>query len=197
MIDAKRLLDVSVAGVGLAATAPVMLATAVAVSLDSPGGVFFRQERVGQGGQVFRIHKFRTMRVDHDGVAVSATNDPRVTRVGAILRRTKLDELPQLLDVLTGDMSLVGPRPEVPHFANMWPEHLKESILSVRPGITDPVSIAYRNEAELLAAADDPIAHYEQVILPAKAQGYADYVATRSLLGDIRILAATVAAVLR
>lgn len=193
----KRAFDVIVAGGGLVLTAPVLTVLAVAVKATSPGPVLFRQERVGLGGRPFTIHKLRTMRVAHDGVAVSRTGDPRVTRVGRLLRRTKLDELPQLFDVLRGEMSLVGPRPEVPQYVALWPEALRPVILSVRPGITDPASILFRNEADELAAVPDPEDHYVRSILPRKTAAYAEYVRTRTFTGDLRILAATLRSVVR
>ncbi|WP_286957797.1 MULTISPECIES: sugar transferase [Arsenicicoccus] len=194
--DAKRLLDIAVAGAGLVLTAPVALAVAVAVRREDGGPVLFTQERVGAGGRHFRIHKFRTMRAAGGGPAVSGSDDVRVTRVGRLLRRTKLDELPQLYDVLRGEMSLVGPRPEVPEFVALWPAELAPVILSVRPGITDPASVAYRHEADELAAAPDAYRHYVDVILPRKARMYADYVRGRSLSGDMRVVGQTVRAVL-
>lgn len=193
----KRAFDVAASAAGLVLTAPVLAATAVAVRTSSPGPVLFRQERVGRGGRPFRIHKFRTMRVDHDGVAVSGTGDPRVTRVGAVLRRTKLDELPQLFDVLRGEMSLVGPRPEVPQYVAQWPADLRPVILSVRPGITDPASIEFRNEADELAAVPDPERHYVEHILPRKAQAYARYVRQQSFVGDLALLGRTLKTVVR
>lgn len=196
MIDAKRGLDVALSCVGLAVAAPVLAAAAVAVRMTSPGPVFFRQERVGWHGEIFKIHKFRTMRVG-GGSFVSTTGDPRITRVGSVLRSTKLDELPQLLDVLAGDMSLVGPRPEVPRYVALWSPEDRETILSARPGITDPASIALRNEADRLGEQADPEAYYEQVLLPEKCAMYVDYVRTRSFRGDLAILLGTVRAVLR
>lgn len=192
----KRAFDALAAGVGLVVAAPVLAVVAAAVATESPGGVLFRQERVGLGGRPFRIHKFRTMRVDHDGALVSATGDARVTRVGRVLRASKLDELPQLVDVLVGDMSLVGPRPEVPVYVAQWPAELRPVILSVRPGVTDPGSIAFRHEADELAAVADPERHYVESILPRKAELYAAYVRDRTFLGDLRILWETVRVVL-
>ncbi|MBW3085881.1 hypothetical protein KEM60_02092 [Austwickia sp. TVS 96-490-7B] len=193
---AKRAFDVTIATAGLVVTSPVLAAVAVAVAAESPGGVLFRQERVGLDGRTFHIHKFRTMKAVHDGSLVSATGDSRVTRVGRMLRASKLDELPQLFDVLTGDMSLVGPRPEVPVYVEQWPDGLRPVILSVRPGITDPGSIVFRNESDELAAAPDPERHYVESILPRKADIYATYVRDRSFAGDLRILKDTVRAVL-
>lgn len=189
---AKRVFDATAAGVGLVVSAPVMAVIAAAIAVESPGGVFFRQERVGRDGKLFRIHKFRTMSAIHHGSLVSASGDSRITKVGRVLRASKLDELPQLIDVLVGDMSFVGPRPEVPLYVAHWPEHLRPIILSVRPGITDPASIIFRNEADELAVVGDPEAHYINEILPRKAAIYADYVLGRSFRGDFRILLDTV-----
>lgn len=183
-----------IAGVVLGIGAPMFVGIAAAVKIDSPGPALFRQERVGRHGRHFQIHKFRTMAVSHSGVAVSSTGDPRVTRVGAVLRRTKLDELPQFFDVLVGAMSLVGPRPEVPQFVARWPDELRSEILSVRPGITDPTSIAFRREADELAEAEDPEEYYITTILPQKTNMYLEYVRHRSFVGDLRILQQTFAA---
>ncbi|GAA2096363.1 O-antigen biosynthesis protein WlbG [Microlunatus panaciterrae] len=196
-VDPKRVFDVAVSGVGLVLASPVLAGVAVAVRLDSRGPAFFRQERVGRNGELFRIHKFRSLRTDMPGALISPTHDPRITRVGAVLRRTKLDELPQLLDVLAGHMSLVGPRPEVPRYVELWPAAERELILSVRPGITDPASVALRNEAEELAGAEDPEQHYVSVLLPRKVAMYADYVRSRNFLGDLGIIASTLRTVLR
>lgn len=195
-VDAKRVFDVAVAGGLLGVLSPVLVIVAALIKRDDPSGpVLFTQERVGRGGIPFRIHKFRTMRPDAPGLQVTSDGDPRVTRVGAVLRKTKLDELPQLWDVFVGRMSLVGPRPEVPKYVALWPEQERTLILSVRPGITDPASVRWRNESEELAEAPDPEAHYIQVLLPQKAAMYADYVRTRSFWGDVRVLLHTAAAV--
>lgn len=193
----KRLFDVVVSFVALALIWPVLAIVAVAVRVDSPGPVFFRQERVGLGGATFRIHKFRSLRVGPPGALISPSGDPRVTRVGAVLRRTKLDELPQLLDVLFGHMSLVGPRPEVPRYAALWPSEYRDAIVSVRPGITDPASVLFRHESEELARTHDPEEYYVTVLLPRKARMYAEYVATRSFGTDLVILARTGLALFR
>lgn len=191
----KRAVDIAVAGLGLVITAPVCGVVAIMIKFTSAGPVVFRQERVGLHGRTFNIHKFRTMRTDHQGPAVSSTSDPRITRIGAVLRQSKLDELPQLWDVLRGEMSLVGPRPEVPEYVEQWPDELRPLILSVRPGITDPASIQYRNESAELEMADDPTSHYLDVILPRKAKMYAEYVEKRSMSGDIKIILQTIRSV--
>ncbi|MEO8094456.1 MAG: sugar transferase [Pseudolysinimonas sp.] len=193
-VDGKRVLDLTLSGLLLAVTSPLLAASAMAIKLDSTGPVLFRQERVGLGGLTFRIHKFRSMSVQHDGRLVSSTGDTRVTRVGRLLRRTKLDELPQLIDVLQGHMSLVGPRPEVPTYVHQWSAERREVILSVRPGITDPASVELRHEADELAGVSDPEAYYVEVLLPRKTAVYVDYVMNRSLLGDVAILLRTVRA---
>lgn len=188
----KRAVDLVGAALGLVVGSPVLLAAAVAVRLSSPGSIIFRQVRVGRQGETFEICKLRSMRSDAVGAAVTVGEDPRITGVGRWLRSTKLDELPQLWNVLRGDMSLVGPRPEVPHFVAMWPSEAREVILSVRPGITDPASIEFRREAESLAAATDPERHYVEVVLPRKVELYCAYVRTRTVMGDLAILARTI-----
>ena len=193
MIDgdlAKRAFDLALAALGLVLLSPLLAAIALAVTLDSPGPVFFRQERVGRGGVSFRIHKFRTMRHDAAGAGPQLTvgADARITRFGALLRRTKLDELAQLLDVLAGSMSLVGPRPEVPRYVALYPAALRDVVLSVRPGLTDLASIEFRDEAALLARAADPEREYVEVVMPRKLQLAAQYVRQASLGLDVTIL---------
>jgi lipopolysaccharide/colanic/teichoic acid biosynthesis glycosyltransferase len=190
-----RVRDVLSSAIGLLLLAPLFLVIAVAIRMDSPGPVFFRQTRVGLHGRHFRIHKFRSMRVCEAGLSVSTAVDPRITRVGRILRRAKLDELPQLIDVLRGTMSLVGPRPEVPQYVDLWPRQLRPSILSVRPGITDPATVLLRSEAEILAASPDPERTYVEELLPLKATEYERYVRTRSFVGDTKIIVDTFAAI--
>ncbi len=194
---AKRLFDIVCAGIGLLLLSPLLLAVAVWVKLDSRGPVMFRQERVGRFGRPFRIHKFRTMRVDAPklGPQITIGDDARITRSGRWLRATKIDELPQLWDVLRGAMSLVGPRPEVPRYVAMYPAALREVVLSVRPGITDPASLSFRNESELLAKAADPEREYVEVVMPMKLGLAADYVRNASLMGDIRLILATLGAI--
>lgn len=190
-------LSQALATIALIFLTPIFLIIAVAILIDSRGPVFFRQERIGKDGAPFRIHKFRTMFCHSIKVNVSAAGDPRVTSVGRFLRKTKLDELPQLIDIVQGKMVLVGPRPEVPEYVAQWPEDLRPLILSVPPGITDPASIKYRNEAEELAEVVDPEKHYVEVILPKKTNLYAQYVKTRSFSGDIALIIETIKTVIR
>jgi lipopolysaccharide/colanic/teichoic acid biosynthesis glycosyltransferase len=186
----KRTFDLLLASLGLALLSPLLLLIALAIKLDSPGPVFYRQQRVGRHGQMFRIHKFRTMlHNERDaGPQITVGSDARITCVGAALRRHKLDELPQLIDVLQGTMSLVGPRPEVPRYVALYPPELRARVLSVRPGITDLASIAFRDESELLARAADPEREYVQVVMPRKLALAASYADAPSLAEDLRIL---------
>jgi lipopolysaccharide/colanic/teichoic acid biosynthesis glycosyltransferase len=188
---AKRLFDLFASALGLLLLLLPGALVALAIRWDSPGPVFFRQERVGRFGRLFRIHKFRTMRADaeHQGGSLTVAEDARVTRVGALLRAHRLDELPQLIDVLRGDMSLVGPRPEVPRYVALYPAALREQVLSVRPGITDPASLAFRGEARQLAAADDPEREYVEVILPGKLALAADYATRATFWTDLGVMA--------
>lgn len=189
----KRLLDIMLSIVGLVLAGPLLLLCAAAVRLDSPGPVLFRQERVGRLGRIFRINKFRTMSIDagRRGPLVSTAVDPRITRSGHWLRRYKLDELPQLLNVLTGEMSLVGPRPEVAQYVAAYPPAVRDKVLSVRPGITDLASIEYMDENVLLAASEDPETTYLEEILPRKLDIYLRYVERQSFWLDISILLKT------
>lgn len=180
---------------GLLLLMPLLLLAALWIKLDSPGPVLFRQTRVGRHGVPFTIHKFRSMRVE-PGSAITVGEDPRITRSGRFLRASKLDELPQLWDVLRGAMSLVGPRPELPRYVALYPADLREQVLSVRPGITDPASLAFSHEAELLAATSDPEREYREVVLPAKLRLSADYAARASLGSDLRLIARTLLRVL-
>ncbi|ANH68949.1 sugar transferase [Mitsuaria sp. 7] len=194
---AKRLFDILCAGLGLLLLSPLLLVVAAWVKMDSRGPVMFRQERVGRFGRTFRIHKFRTMRVDAPalGPQITIGDDARITRSGRWLRASKVDELPQLWDVLRGAMSLVGPRPEVPRYVALYPAELRALVLSVRPGITDPASLSFRNESELLAQAEDPEREYVEVVMPMKLRLAADYVRNASLGGDIRLILATLGAI--
>jgi lipopolysaccharide/colanic/teichoic acid biosynthesis glycosyltransferase len=197
-----RAADAALALAGLAAASPVLLAAAVLVAATSPGPVLFRQKRVGLGGRPFTLLKLRTMRVAPaiaDPSQLTASGDSRITPVGRWLRRFKLDELPQLWNVVRGDMSLVGPRPEVPRYVDAA-DPLWQSVLSARPGLTDPVTLRLRDEEALLAlAADtgDVEIFYRERLLPWKLRGYRDYLARRSWTSDLALLGATVLAVLR
>jgi lipopolysaccharide/colanic/teichoic acid biosynthesis glycosyltransferase len=194
----KRAFDLLAAVVGLLLLGLPMLAVAAWIKLDSPGPVFFRQERVGRHGRLFRIHKFRTMRVDAEarGPQLTVGADARITRVGAIIRAHRLDELPQFFDVIAGDMSLVGPRPDVPRYVAQWPAALRERVLAVRPGMTDPASLEFRDEASLLAAAADPEREYLEVILPRKLARAAEYADHASLWSDLAVIGRSVGVLL-
>ena len=176
-------------GIGLLVLSPLFLLLAVWVKLDSPGPVFYRQTRVGRGNRDFRLIKFRSMRVgsERKGLITIGDRDPRVTRSGYFIRKYKLDELPQLINVFVGDMSLVGPRPEVREYVDLYtPEQLH--VLDVRPGITDPASIRYRNENELLAESDDPERYYRDVVMQDKLRINLDYVANHSFVYDVSLI---------
>ena len=195
----KRIFDFVASGLGLLCLLPFFVLVAVWIKLDSAGPLFFRQERVGLGGRLFRIHKFRTMTVNAEakGPQITIGQDSRITRVGALLRKTKLDELPQLIDVVLGDMSLVGPRPEVPRYIDCYPEDVRKKVLSVRPGITDRASIQFKDENDILGKAANPEQAYIQEVLPIKQRFYIDYVETRSFWGDIGIIFQTIWAIVR
>lgn len=196
---AKRLFDLVASGLGLLLLAPMLLAIALAIKLESPGRVFFRQERVGRFGKTFRIHKFRTMVTDAErqGLQITVGSDARVTRVGAVLRKYKLDELAQLIDVFVGEMSLVGPRPEVPRYVACYPAEVRSIVLSVPPGITDWASIEFKEENAILGSAVDAERVYIEEILPIKLGYYVRYVRERSFMMDVRIIFSTLAAVVR
>ena len=189
----KRLFDLVLSGFGLLLLSPLFLVVALVIKLDSRGPVFFRQERVGRYGRPFLIFKFRTMTVaQRETLQITVAGDTRVTRIGSFLRRYKIDELPQLIDVVRGTMSLVGPRPEVPQYVAQYPVEQRERILSVRPGITDFASILFRNESDLLAGAEDPEQIYLNTVLPEKLRIAVNYVDHASLAGDLRVLGLTV-----
>lgn len=195
----KRLFDVFSSALGLLVLSPVFLIIALAIRVDSKGPIYFRQQRVGRFGTLFLIHKFRTMVTDAEalGMQITVGADPRVTRVGKVLRKYKLDELPQLIDVFAGSMSLVGPRPEVPRYVAYYPKEVRECVLSVRPGITDRASIEFMGENEILGRAVDPHAAYVNEVLPVKLQYYQDYVKTRTFFGDVRIIYDTLKSIMR
>lgn len=194
----KRLFDLIASGCGLLVLSPIFLVLAVWVKLDSPGPVFYRQVRVGRGNKDFRLFKFRSMRIgsDKSGLITVGGRDPRVTRSGYYIRKYKLDELPQLINVFLGDMSLVGPRPEVRKYVDMYtPEQMH--VLDVRPGITDMASICYRNENEILEKVDNPEQYYQDVIMQDKLRINLEYVKKHSLIGDILLIFKTLWTVIK
>jgi lipopolysaccharide/colanic/teichoic acid biosynthesis glycosyltransferase len=194
----KRLFDIVFSAAAFIFLLPVFLVLACIIKCTSPGPVFFRQERVGRGQVPFRIFKFRTMRTESlPGRQVTAKGDPRITPVGSVLRTYKLDELPQFINVLTGDMSLVGPRPEVPKYLVHYSEDQRRRIFSVRPGITDECSIVFRDEEGMLGAFSDPEAAYVSELLPRKLALQSKYAETQTFLGDLRLIARTIMAVFR
>lgn len=194
----KRAMDIVISAAALLVLWSVFALIALAIVADDPGPVFYRQVRVGRGGKPFRIFKFRTMVVDADkkGLSITVGRDSRITRVGAFLRKTKLDELAQLLNVLRGEMSFVGPRPEVPRYVDLYTPYQRQ-VLLVRPGITDYASIAYRNENELLAGAKDPERMYIETVMPAKIELNMKYLREISPLADIRLILQTILAIVR
>ena len=185
----KRLFDIVASGLGLIVLSPLFLVLAIWIKLDSKGPVFYRQVRVGYKNKDFRIFKFRSMRVgaDKGSLVTIGGHDPRVTRSGYFIRKFKFDELPQLINVFPGDMSLVGPRPEVRHYVDYWtPEQMH--VLDVRPGITDPASIKFRNENELMEKTEDPEKYYIEVIMQEKIKLYLEYVEKHSFFYDLGLI---------
>ena len=185
----KRIFDIVASGCGLIVLSPVFLVLAIWIKLDSKGPVFYRQVRVGRNNKDFRIFKFRSMRVGSDkgSLVTIGGHDPRITRSGYFIRKFKLDEFPQLINVFVGDMSLVGPRPEVRHYVDYWtPEQMH--VLDVRPGITDPASIKFRNENELMEQAEDPEKYYIEVIMQEKIKLYLEYVQNAGFWYDIKLI---------
>lgn len=185
----KRLFDIIASGLGLLVLSPLFLILSIWIKLDSKGPVFYRQVRVGRNNKDFRIFKFRSMRVGSDkgSLVTIGGHDPRITRSGYFIRKFKFDELPQLINVFVGNMSLVGPRPEVRHYVDYWtPEQMH--VLDVRPGITDPASIKFRNENELMEKAEDPEKYYIEVIMQEKLKLYLEYVQNHSFWGDIGLI---------
>ena len=192
----KRLFDIVASGLGLIVLSPLFLILAIWIKLDSKGPVFYRQVRVGKDNKDFRIFKFRSMRVGSDkgSLVTIGGRDPRVTRSGYWIRKFKLDELPQLINVFVGDMSIVGPRPEVRHYVDFWtPEQMH--VLDVRPGITDPASIMFRNENELMEKAENPEKYYIEVIMQEKIDQYLEYVEHHTFIKDIGLIFKTLWAI--
>lgn len=194
----KRLFDVVAAACGLILLAPLLLLVAAWIRCDSPGPALYRQLRVGRSGVPFRIIKFRTMRHElGDGAQLTVGGDARITRAGRFLRAYKIDELPQLFNVLQGSMSLVGPRPEVPRYVARYPVSVRDEVLSVAPGITDWASIRFSQENAILAAASDPEQAYIEQVLPVKLALNQRYVRERSFWNDLRIIGSTLSAIVR
>ena len=189
----KRLFDVTSSGIALLLLAPLLATTGVLIALESRGGMLYRQQRIGRNGQPFTILKFRSMSVgsDRSGLLTVGDNDQRITRMGRILRKTKLDELPQLWNVLRGEMSIVGPRPEVSRYVDLYNDHQRQ-VLTVRPGLTDLASLAYIDENELLAASEEPEQTYIQEVMPRKLELSLSYIQQRSLLLDVKIILLTI-----
>jgi len=190
---AKRTFDLFFSLTGTIILSPLFVLVAFWIKLDSPGPVFFRQVRVGRYGKPFRIFKFRTMSVgaEREGAQLTVGKDRRISRAGRFLRHHKLDELPQLLNVLKGEMSLVGPRPEVPRYVGFYPESIREMVLSVRPGITDYASIEFKDENEILGRAANPESAYIDEVMPIKLEYYVRYVAEASVSVDFKLIMAT------
>lgn len=190
----KRLFDILFASIGLIVLSPVFLFIAIWIKLDdSAGPVFFRQRRVGLNQKDFFIHKFRTMYVDAEkrGLKITVGKDPRITKSGHFLRKFKVDEFPQLIDVIKGDMSIVGPRPEVPQYVAKYPEDKRNKLFTMRPGITDWASVKFKDENEMLSQSQDPEKTYIEEILPIKISYYEKYFQEASFLTDIRIILIT------
>ena len=192
----KRLCDILLSGVGLIMLSPLLIVVAIWIKLDSAGPVFYRQVRVGRHNKDFRIYKFRSMYIDSDkrGLITIGGHDPRVTRAGYYIRKAKIDELPQLINVFLGDMSFVGPRPEVRKYVDMYTAE-QLHVLDIRPGITDAASIKYRNENEILEKQADPEQYYIDVVMQDKLRINLDYVAHHSLLGDLKLIFNTFGAI--
>lgn len=189
---AKWIFDRVMAAAGLLALCPVLAVVAVLIRVRMPGGpVIFRQRRVGRGGRLFTMYKFRSMTVGHGGSSVSVAGESRITPLGHVLRRYKLDELPELWNVLIGDMSLVGPRPDVPGYADRLTGEDRD-VLRLRPGITGPASLKYANEEEILALVDDPQRYNDEVIFPDKVRINLQYYRSHSIAVDIRLILATI-----
>ncbi|MBM65394.1 MAG: sugar transferase [Myxococcales bacterium] len=192
----KRALDLALAGGALAVTWPALVAVAAAIKLEDGGSALYVQERVGRFGRPFRLLKFRTMRQrppESAGLQITVGDDDRVTRLGRLLRRTRLDELPQLLNVLRGEMSVVGPRPEVPRYVALYDDE-QRAVLEARPGLTDPATLAFRGEAELLGSSDDPEKTYIEEVMPKKLAMNLDYLQARDVGTDLSLILQTVLA---
>ncbi len=194
----KRVIDLTSSFLGLILLSPFLLIIALWIKMDSKGPIFFRQLRVGKNGKNFYIHKFRSMRVDSEKFGqLTIGNDDRVTRSGRFIRKYKIDELAQLIDVFIGTMSLVGPRPEVPKYMSHYSQDVRERILSVKPGITDLASIEMFDENEILSKYDDPVNAYIEIIMPIKASFYLEYIRKQSIIFDIKIIFLTLVKIIK
>ena len=194
----KRAFDIIASFCGLIILSPMLLIVSLAIKIDSKGPVFFKQKRVGKNNKIFEIYKFRTMVTDAEklGKQITVGNDSRITRVGTFIRKCKLDEFPQLINVLKGEMSLVGPRPEVPRYVDLYDEY-QSQILLVQPGITDYASIEYRNENEILGKSENPEKTYIEEIMPTKIELNMKYIRNISLFEDIKLVIATISAIIK
>lgn len=192
----KRLFDIGASSIGLILLSPILILIAICIKLDSKGPVFFKQVRVGKNKELFKIYKFRTMVTDAEklGKQITVGNDTRITKVGTFIRKCKLDELPQLINVLNGDMSLVGPRPEVPKYVELYDDY-QEQILLVQPGITDYASIEFRNESEILGESENPESKYINDIMPYKIELNIKYIKNISLYEDLKLITRTIKAI--
>lgn len=194
----KRIFDIAASTVGLIILLPILIIVSICIKLDTKGPVFFKQKRVGKNKKVFEIYKFRTMITDAEkiGKQITIGNDCRITKVGKFIRKCKLDEFPQLINVLKGEMSLVGPRPEVPRYVELYDEY-QEQILLVKPGITDYASIEFRNENDILAESMNPEETYIEEIMSSKIELNMKYIKNISLLEDIKLILSTILAILK
>lgn len=194
----KRIFDIVASLGGLIVLSPMLIVVAICIKLDSKGSVFFKQKRVGKNKEIFEIYKFRTMVTDAEklGKQITVGNDSRITRVGKFIRKCKLDEFPQLINVLKGEMSLVGPRPEVPKYVELYDEY-QEQILLVQPGITDYASIEFRNENEILGESYNPEETYIEEIMPTKIDLNMKYIKNISMVEDIKLIVSTILAILK
>ena len=195
----KRIFDLLCSGFGILILSPFLLVVAIWIKIDSVGPIFFVQKRVGKNGIAFGVYKFRTMVVDAEskGLKITVGKDPRITNSGHFLRKTKLDELAQLFNVFGGSMSLVGPRPEVQEYIDVYPDDIREKVLSVKPGITDYASIEFRNENEMLKDSLDPNKTYIEEILPIKQRFYLKYVENQNIFLDVKLIFKTIIAIIR
>jgi lipopolysaccharide/colanic/teichoic acid biosynthesis glycosyltransferase len=194
----RRLTDILFSIVSLLLLTPVVLLICIVLRLSSRDPVIYIQERVGRGGRLFRLYKFRTMRAARqpgEGSPLTVRNDPRVTRLGRLLRRLRFDEIPQLFNIMKGDMTIVGPRPEVPRYVEQYKDWMT-AVLDYKPGLTDPASLEYRRESGMLVGADDPESFYVETILPAKLRISLEYQSKRTIISDMKVILRTTAIII-